>query len=124
MNIKYHNHYKIIKQINLMKEICYKNIVQNTIYYIYHNEIKYIGVFCELYDYDYFAIALFNDVIKVNSIDKTSTTKNFIIGSYYNKVNFYTPELEQLLLEQILRQKTNDYFLSKVIAKSFTATRI
>ena len=100
-----------------MKHISYKNLVQNNIYYINHNEIKYSGIFIKLYQYNYFSIALFNDIMKVNSLDKTTTTKNFIIGSYYNKVTFYIPELEQLLLEQTLRQKIKDELLSKVVSK-------
>jgi len=100
-----------------MKPISYKNLVVNNIYYIEHNSIKYIGIFNKLYFYNYFSIALFDDVMKVNSLDKTTTTKNFIIGSYYNKVTFYTPELEQLLLEQTLRQKVNDELLASILSK-------
>ena len=101
-----------------MKLISYKSLVENNIYYIEHNSIKYIGIFNKLYFYNYFSIALFHDVIEVNSLDKTTTTKNFIIGSYYNKVTFYTPELEQLLLEQTLRQKVNDELLANTMSKN------
>ena len=101
-----------------MKLISYKSLVENNIYYIEHNSIKYIGMFNKLYFYNYFSIALFDDVMEVNSLDKTTTTKNFIIGSYYNKVTFYTPELEQLLLEQTLRQKVNDELLANTMSKN------
>lgn len=100
-----------------MKLISYENLEYNNIYYINHNGIKYIGIFNDLYNYDYFSIVLFKNVFNVNSFDKSKTTKNFIIGSYYNTVEFYIPELEQLLLEQILRQKINDDLLAKIISK-------
>jgi len=112
------NEYKTIKRLNYMKPICYKNLVENNIYYIDHNNIKYIGMFNKLYCYKYFSIALFNNVMKVNSLDKTSTQSAFVIGSYYNKVDFYVPELEQLLLEQTLRQKVNDDLLANIMSKT------
>ena len=112
------NEYKTIKRLNYMKPICYKNLVENNIYYIDHNNIKYIGMFNKLYFYNYFSIALFNNVMKVNSLDKTTTQSAFVIGSYYNKVDFYVPELEQLLLEQILRQKVNDELLASIVSKT------
>jgi hypothetical protein len=112
------NEYKTIKRLNYMKTICYENLIENNIYYIDHNKIKYIGVFNKLHSYNYFSIALFNDVIKVNSLDKTITETAFIIGSYYNKVTFYVPELEQLLLKQILQQKVNDEMLANIMSKT------
>lgn len=112
------NEYKTIKRLNCMKPICYKSLVENNIYYIYHNNKKYTGIFNKLYFYNYFSIALFNNVMEVNSLDKTTTQSAFIIGSYYNKVTFYSPELEKLLLEQILRQKVNDELLASIMSKT------
>jgi hypothetical protein len=101
-----------------MKPISYKNLVENNIYYIDHNNTKYIGMFNKLYFYSYFSVASFNNIMKVNSLDKTTTQYAFVIGSYYNKVTFYSPELEQLLLEQILRQKVNDELLASIVSKT------
>lgn len=64
-----------------MKKISYENLKYNHIYYINCNGIKYAGIFNKLFNYDYFSIALFNDMVKIKSLDKTKITKNFIIGS-------------------------------------------
>ena len=100
-----------------MKKISYENLEYNHIYYINNNGIKYTGIFNKLFDYDYFSIALFNDIVEIKSLDKTKITKNFIIGSYYNKVEFYIPEINNLLLEQTLRQKINEEIFAKIVSK-------
>jgi hypothetical protein len=100
-----------------MKPIHFENLIQNNNYLISYNEKKYMGIFNKLFNYDYFSIAVFNDIFEINSLEETKITKNFIIGSYYNKIEFYIPESEKLLLEQILRQKIKDEILSKIVSK-------
>jgi hypothetical protein len=106
-----------------MRLINYENLIKNNNYYIQNNEIKYLGIFVKIYYYDYYCIAEFKDVVPINSfhgIEKIEKMeKHFIIQNhYFNTISFYVPELEPLLLEQILRQKTNDHFFANSIAKT------
>ena len=105
-----------------MKPISFTDLIQNNNYYIQHNEIKYIGMFYKLHDYNYFQIAEFKDTIQINSLDqnKTKIPKYFIVNNYYlNSIHFYIPEVETLLLEQLLRQKINDRICAHMIAIHF-----
>jgi len=100
-----------------MKQINYKNLIYNNYYYICYNNCKYHGIFLKLHDYDYFYIAEFKNVMQINSHENSNTT-NFIINNYYyNLLNFYIPELEILLFEQVLRQKIKDEIFAKTVSK-------
>jgi len=80
------------------------------------NQKKFIGTFIRIYNYNYYSIAIFNNVQYLNSDNKSIITKSFIINDFYNYTHFFIPEIEILLLKQIFRQKIgDDYFIKELL---------
>jgi len=100
-----------------MKAIDCEYLLEGKKYYILFNGTKYIGDFSNIFHYNYYSIAVFDNVCYMNSNSMPNITKYFIINDYYfNYTYFYIPELENLLLKQVLRQKIEDkYLLSNII---------
>jgi hypothetical protein len=109
-----------------MKSVCKENFICNNNYYIYDDGVKYSGKFSKIYDFVYFYIVEFTDVVCIQSrnenINKNinKITKYFNINNYYyNEAQFYIPEMESLLWKQILRQKITDEHLVNVITSIY-----
>jgi len=100
-----------------MKPIDFEHLIEGNYYYIVHHELdkrnKLIGCFSKIYFYNYYSLAIFDNVKNLNKIDNSITTKSFLINDYYfNYTYFFVPEIENFLLKQVLRQKVGDIYLS------------
>lgn len=100
-----------------MKEIDSEYLVKGNYYYIQDNNSKYIGSFSAIFHYNYFSIAVFDSVFNLTTKNYPNITKSFLLTDYYfHYTYFFIPQLEELLLRQILRQKINDnYCVSCII---------
>jgi hypothetical protein len=92
-----------------MRVIDFTGLQYNHYYYIYQKDTnkKYYGKFRILYDYDYFYIAVFSQTTIIPYINFPPIELHFLINNDEN-VDFYIPEMEELLFQQILRQKIHD----------------
>lgn len=100
-----------------MKPIDFEHLIEGNYYYIVHYELgkrnKLIGCFSKIYFYNYYSLAIFDNVKNLNKIDNSITTKSFLINDYYfNYTYFFVPEIENFLLKQVLRQKVGDIYFS------------
>lgn len=104
-----------------MKPIDLEHLIEGKYYYIFNYESdkgnKLIGCFSKIYFYNYYSIAVFDNVKNLNKNDNSITTKSFLINDYYfNYTYFFVPEIENFLLKQVLRQKICDiYFTNEMI---------
>jgi hypothetical protein len=103
-----------------MKSIDSENLISGNYYYIHsydlENQKKFMGCFIRIYNYNYYSIAIFNNVQYLNSDNKSIITKAFIINDFYNYTHFFVPETEILLLKQIFRLKIgDDYFIKELL---------
>lgn len=101
-----------------MRAIDFTSLNYNHYYYIYQRDTnkKYYGKFRVIYDYDYFYIAVFSEAFNI-PYDFQPIEKNFLIDADEN-VDFYIPEMEELLLKQVLRQKIHDENFWRTISRS------
>lgn len=107
-----------------MRIVDFNYLQKNHSYYIYQLEDKkkHYGKFEKLYDYDYFYIAVFKEVLLIpyaEYINVPPLELHFVINSYHDNIEFYIPEIEPLFLKQILHQKTKDENLAKTIASIY-----
>lgn len=100
-----------------MKEIDSEYLVKGKNYYIQDDSSKQIGCFSTIYHYNYFSVAIFDNVCKLNTNGSPNITKSFLLTDYYfHYTTFYIPQIEEFLLKQILRQKIKDnYCVSCII---------
>jgi hypothetical protein len=103
-----------------MKPIDFEYLLEGNYYYIFNYELgnKLLGSFSKIYFYNNYSIAVFDHVKSLNKNDNSLTSKSFLINDYYfNYTFFYVPEIELLLLKQVLRQKVDDNYLRNEIIK-------
>jgi len=92
-----------------MKEIDSEYLIKGNYYYIQDNSSKYIGSFSNIFHYNYFSIAVFDNVCGLNTIISHKVTKSFLLTDYYfHYTYFFIPQKEEILLTQVLRQKIKD----------------
>lgn len=109
----------------IMREIDGEYLLQNHYYYVISNNTKYIGMFSNIFHYNYYSIAVFRNVNYVNTnddnpINDLDMTKSFIINDYYfNYTYFYIIEVDSLMFKQVLRQKIKDQYLISDVTKEF-----
>jgi hypothetical protein len=101
-----------------MKIIDFNYLQMNHSYYIYQlqDNKKYYGKFKKIYDYNFFYIAVFEDVSIVPYIEGPPIELYILINRYGDNIEFYIPEIECLFLKQILQQKIMDEYLAKTLA--------
>ena len=105
-----------------MRPIDFEHLIEGKYYYIYNleNKNKMLGKFCNSFFYNYYSIAVFDNVQYLNKDDNSIVTKSFLINDYYfNYTLFFVPEIEPLLLKQILRQKVGDKYFTDLMIKLY-----
>jgi hypothetical protein len=100
-----------------MKEIDSEYLVKGNYYYIQDNTSKYIGSFSNIFHYNYFSIAVFDNVGNLSTKNSPNVTKSFLLTDYYfHYTYFFIPQKEEFLFKQLLRQKIKDvYCISSII---------
>lgn len=102
-----------------MKEIDSEYLIKGNYYYIQDDNSKQIGCFSAIFHYNYFSIAVFDNVCNLNTNGCPNITKSVLLTDYYfHYTTFYIPELEELLLKQILRQKLKDVYCVSCIIEN------
>jgi hypothetical protein len=103
-----------------MKQIDFEHLIKGNYYYIYNldNNNKMLGKFCNSYFYNYYSIAVFEDLKNLNKKDNSITIQDFLINDFYFYYTyFFVPEKEIFLLKQVLRQKLGDIYLTNEMIK-------
>jgi hypothetical protein len=104
-----------------MKEIDSEYLVKGNYYYIQDNSTKYIGSFSDIFHYNNFSIAVFDNVCGLTTNASPIVTKSFLLTDYYFQYTyFFIPQKEEFLLKQLLRQKIKDiHCVSYIVEKLY-----
>lgn len=107
-----------------MRPIDFEHLIEGNYYYILNYDLnkenRLLGCFSKIYFYNYYSIAIFDNVKYLNKDDNSIITKSFLINDFYfNYTYFFVPEIETLLLKQILRQKVGDKYFTDLMIKLY-----